>query len=60
MLQFAMAWISTYFVQDEEEGQGMVEYALILVLISIAAIATMGPLGTAVKGIFSTVTSSLG
>ena len=40
---------------NREEGQGLVEYALILVLISIAAIATMGPLGTTVAGVYTTV-----
>jgi pilus assembly protein Flp/PilA len=42
-----------------EQGQGLVEYALILVLVSIAAIATLGPLGTAIAGVFTTVRGSL-
>jgi pilus assembly protein Flp/PilA len=46
-------------VENRQEGQGLVEYALILVLISVVAIATMGPLGTAVSGIFTTVKGSL-
>jgi pilus assembly protein Flp/PilA len=43
----------------EDEGQGMVEYALILVLVSIAAIAMLTTLGTSVGGVFTTVTGSL-
>ena len=42
-----------------QDGQTMVEYALILSLVSVAAVATLTPLGTAVAGIFTTVTGSL-
>lgn len=48
------------YVPENTKGQGMVEYGLILVLISIAAIALMGPLGTAIGNVFSSVTGSLG
>jgi len=34
----------------EEEGQGMVEYALIIALISIAAIVALQALGPKVQG----------
>ena len=37
----------------EEEGQGLVEYALIIALISIVAIVAMGPLGTIIKEKFT-------
>ena len=50
-----MNWIA-----NEEEGQGMVEYALILALIAIAAIAVMGPLGGKIKGIFQSADNALG
>ena len=42
-----------------EEGQGLVEYALIIVLVSIVAIVALGLLGTAVSTIFSTITTTL-
>jgi len=42
-----------------EEGQGLVEYALILVLIAIVVIAILTVLGTQVSEIFSTITSGL-
>lgn len=45
--------------RNDEEGQGLVEYGLILALISIVAIVTMGPLGTEVAAIFTSVTDSL-
>ena len=43
-----------------EEGQGLVEYALILVLIAIVVIVILTVLGTQVSSIFSTITSGLG
>lgn len=44
---------------EKEEGQGLVEYALIIVLVSIAAIITLTALGVKVSGVFSTITASL-
>ena len=43
----------------KQEGQGMVEYALILGLVSVAAIAALGPLSEAINGMFGTVTDAL-
>jgi pilus assembly protein Flp/PilA len=43
-----------------EEGQGLVEYALILVLIAIVVIVILGLLGDQVSTVFSTITSALG
>jgi len=42
-----------------EEGQGLVEYALILVLIAIVVIVILGILGTQVSTVFSQITSGL-
>lgn len=42
-----------------EDGQGLVEYALILVLVSIAVIAILGFLGTQVGGVFTDVSQTL-
>lgn len=50
-----MNWIA-----NEEEGQGMVEYALILALIAIAAIAILPSIGTKIKEIFTKVDGALG
>ncbi|MGE5247788.1 MAG: Flp family type IVb pilin [Verrucomicrobiota bacterium] len=46
-------------MMKDEEGQGLVEYALIIVLVSIAAIITLGLLGTTVSGVFTTITNAL-
>ena len=42
-----------------EEGQGLVEYALILVLVAIVVIAILALLGPQNANIFSRVTSGL-
>jgi pilus assembly protein Flp/PilA len=42
-----------------EEGQGLVEYALILVLIAIAVIVLLTLLGDQVAQVFSEITSAL-
>ncbi|MER3437719.1 MAG: Flp family type IVb pilin [Chloroflexota bacterium] len=47
------------FLVDDEEGQGLVEYALILVLISIAAIAVMTTVGGKVVSVFNTIAGAL-
>jgi pilus assembly protein Flp/PilA len=38
---------------EEEHGQDLVEYALLLVLISLVAVATMRTFGKAVSDVFS-------
>lgn len=46
-------------VFDEEEGQGLTEYALILALVAIIAIAALTLLGGKVTDVLSTVAGSL-
>ena len=43
----------------EEEGQDLVEYALLLVLMSLAAIGSIGGLATAVNTTFSKAASNV-
>ncbi len=42
-----------------KKGQGLVEYALILVLIAIVVIVILGVLGGQVNVIFSTISSAM-
>ncbi len=42
-----------------EEGQGLVEYALILVLVAIVVIVVLGLLGDQVSAVFTSVTDAL-
>ena len=44
---------------SQEEGQDLVEYALIVALIAIACIAGLRPLATAVNGAFSSISTTL-
>jgi len=41
-----------------EEGQGLVEYALILLLVAVAAVGTLTIFGTSVSTMFTTVTGA--
>ena len=43
----------------KEKGQGLVEYALILVLVAIVVIAVLMLLGPIIGGVFSTINDSL-
>ncbi|HEX9074708.1 MAG TPA: Flp family type IVb pilin [Anaerolineae bacterium] len=43
-----------------EEGQGLVEYALILVLVALVVIAILAVIGPQVANVFSKVTNQLG
>jgi pilus assembly protein Flp/PilA len=44
---------------DDEEGQTLVEYGLLLALIAIVVIAVLVVLGPAVSGIFQSVNDQL-
>ena len=46
-------------VSQKERGQGLVEYALILVLVAIVVIAALMVLGPVVGNMFSKINSSL-
>jgi pilus assembly protein Flp/PilA len=45
---------------SRQEGQGMVEYALILVLVSIVVIVILLTMGGQIKNVFSNVVVGLG
>ena len=44
----------------KEKGQGLVEYALIIVLVSIVVIAALTILGPRISNVFNTISSTLG
>ena len=46
-------------LRNGEEGQAMVEYALILALVSVAAVAILSTLGSSVSSIFSEINADL-
>jgi len=47
-------------VRRRESGQGMVEYALILVLVSIVVIVILLTMGNQIANVFSNVVAALG
>ena len=56
--------LTKFFVQmqnkmQDEEGQGLVEYALIIVLVSVALIGALGLLTGGISGAFSKAISAL-
>ena len=42
-------------VTDDESGQGLVEYALMILLVSIAAIGALTLMGTTISDLLNTV-----
>ncbi|HUH96423.1 MAG TPA: Flp family type IVb pilin [Anaerolineales bacterium] len=49
----------TMLFAPKEKGQGLVEYALILVLVAIVVIAVLMVLGPIIGNVFSSINSSL-
>lgn len=45
---------------NRENGQGLVEYALVLVLVAVVVIAILTLLGPQIGNVFSRVTDGLG
>jgi Flp pilus assembly pilin Flp len=44
---------------NDEQGQDLTEYALLLVLLTLAAIGSLSTLATAVNGVFKNAASNL-
>jgi pilus assembly protein Flp/PilA len=49
-----------FLLAGRQEGQGMVEYALILVLISIVVIVVLLTMGAQIRDVFVNVAKALG
>ena len=56
-MSFVTALIASF--RNDEEGQGLAEYALILALIAIVAIVALIFLGGQISGILNTVGNSV-
>ena len=52
-------YLAARALRDREEGQAMVEYALILSLVSVAAVGILFTVGGKVGDIFSTISNDL-
>jgi pilus assembly protein Flp/PilA len=51
--------VNAMLFSPKEKGQGMVEYALIIVLIAIVVIIVLTVLGTQISTVFSQISSAL-
>jgi len=47
------------WLKDEESGQGMVEYGLIIAVVAIVAVVTLSPLGTKIAAVFTNIGNNL-
>ena len=52
-------YLAAQALRDREEGQAMVEYALILALVSVAAVTILSTLGGTVSTIFNSINVDL-
>jgi pilus assembly protein Flp/PilA len=52
----ANVWLRLW---KEEEGQDLTEYALLLVLLSLAAIGSLGTIAGAINNVFSKAATNL-
>jgi pilus assembly protein Flp/PilA len=57
LVSFVQTWFAN--LETEEEGQGLVEYALIIVLIAIVCIVALTALGGRVSEVFDEITAGL-
>jgi len=57
MISVIATWLAS--VRNDERGQGLAEYALILALIAVIAIAALVFLGTQISSILSTIGASI-
>jgi Flp pilus assembly pilin Flp len=46
-------------LREEDRGQDLTEYALLLVLIALAAVAAMSSLGATISSVFGNANTSL-
>jgi pilus assembly protein Flp/PilA len=57
MLNYVLCYLNS--LRDDESGQGMVEYALIIVLIAIVVITALTLAGTSIEAIFTAIAGHL-
>ncbi len=56
---FLAMYVKFQNLMNREEGQDLVEYALLVCLIALAAITGVNKVATAVTSVFSNISSSL-
>ena len=62
-MSYLVAWMNVKFgvnlTAERTEGQGLVEYALIIVVVSIASIVALTALGGTVVAVFNQIAAAL-
>jgi pilus assembly protein Flp/PilA len=63
-VEYVVAWMNTKFgidlTSEKAEGQGLVEYALIIVLVALVAMAGLTTLAGGINGVFNKINGVLG
>ena len=59
LISYAWTYLQARMNLSEERGQTLTEYALILVLIAIAAVGIMATLGDTIEGVFTSAEDEL-
>ena len=59
MLNLVKMYFTAKNLLSQEEGQDLVEYALLAALLSLAAIAVIPTLGNTINTIFSSINSDI-
>jgi pilus assembly protein Flp/PilA len=59
ILKFYVKSQSLKSILQNEEGQDLIEYALVVALIALGAVAGMGTLATGINNAFGTIASKL-
>jgi pilus assembly protein Flp/PilA len=60
LLNLTKKEVNAVLFSSREDGQGLVEYALILVLVAIVVIAILALLGPQIGNVFSQIVYALG
>ena len=55
---FLKLYVNLQDLMSRDEGQDLVEYALVVALISLGAVATLKPLGQAISTVFVNISTS--
>lgn len=56
---FLKMYLKCQDLMNREEGQDLVEYALVIALVSVAAVASLGALATKIVAVFTAITAAL-
>ena len=52
-------YVKLQSLKNDEEGQDLVEYALLVALIALVCVSGVNNVATAINGVFSSISSSL-